>query len=324
MDRSRARRNAVRAADRANDAGYLCRGVSWSDRRPRLVLVDVDGGQTRELPLLGERLGLRVLSAGPFCLGYSGAVDGVLTQISCPNGACATSGQQCEECVAKDEFRFAHHAHLGGYVPDALAAYLARPHWIYVATFADATSKVGTASYRRETSRLDEQGVVCGTFVAQVDNGRTARVYEDAITERAGIAQTKRRASKVAAWERPAPADAIRAEHSDAVQLARAALSSAADGSDVPLPATRWERPAASDAFFAGVPVGGWLRYPHDLNGGDHGFHVEAVAGSTGLARLREGIDAVPYVVDLGALAGCRIGLGPYASPNTPVQLGLF
>lgn len=86
----------------------------------------------------------------------------------------------------------------------------------------------------------------------------------------------------------------------------------------------RWRRPVAADAFFADVPTGGWLPYPHDLDAGDHGFHIEAVAGSTVLARLRDEPDDARYVVDLGALAGCRIALGPYASPPTLVQLSLF
>jgi Protein of unknown function (DUF2797) len=304
-------------------AGDLCRGVTWSDRQPSLELHD-DATGLRELPLPGRRLGLRLVSTGPYCLGYSGAVRGHLTRVDCPRGRLATSGQQCEECVAKDEFRFAHHAHLGGYVPDALAVYLAQPHWVYVATFADATSKVGTASDGRQASRLDEQGAALATYVARAPDGRAVRVVEDAITEHTGLTQTKRRAAKVAALERPAAAEAIRAEHHDAVHQAREVVAAAPTRIGVDPADVAWTRPPPADAFFADVPVGGWLPYPHDLRTGDHGFQIDGVAGSAVLVRLRDDADAVRYVVDLGAIAGSRIAIGPYESPDTPVQMSLF
>lgn len=303
-------------------AGELCRGVSWSDRQPYLELID-DDSRLRRLPLLGRRLGIRLVAPGPYCLGYSGDVGGVLTRVDCPRRNLATSGQQCEECVAKDEFRFVHHAHLGGYVPDALAEYLKQPHWVYVATFADATSKVGTASDGRQAARLDEQGAAMATYVARVPDGRVARVIEDAVTERTGLAQVKRRAAKVAALERPASPDAVRGEHRDAVAPAREVVRSSLEGSVDPAEAV-WTRPTATEGFFADVPTGGWLPYPHDLRTGDHGFHVDAVAGSAVLARLRNEVDEARYVVDLGAVAGCRINIGRYESPDTPVQMSLF
>lgn len=304
-------------------AGALCRGVDWPDRRPELDLVTVDTAVDMPTPLLHGRLGLRTVAAGPFCLGATRTVGGRIAHVPCPRQARAVSGRQCEECAAKDEFRFAHHVHLGGYVPDALARYLAQPHWVYIATFADATSKVGTASGPRKASRLDEQGAVRATYVAYTPDGRTARVFEDAITERAGIAQTKRRITKATALERPATSEALTAEHRDAVEQATEVLASQSDDPGVELHREPWEPPAAMIGFFADVPIGGWLPYPHNLVGGDHGFHIDAVAGSTVLARIREH-DDVRYVVDLGALAGCRIALGAYASPDTPVQMSLF
>jgi Protein of unknown function (DUF2797) len=303
--------------------GGLCRGVSWSDRRPHLELTD-DEFRLGRLPLVGRRLGIRLVAPGPYCLGYSGDVGGVLTRVACPRHNLATSGQQCEECVAKDEFRFVHHAHLGGYVPDALAAYLKQPHWVYVATFADATSKVGTASDGRQAARLDEQGAAMATYVARVPDGRVARVIEDAVTERTGLVQVKRRAAKVAALERPAAPAAVRAEHRDAVEPAREVVRSSPEGGGVDPAEAAWTRPEATDGFFTDVPTGGWLPYPHDLRTGDHGFHIDAVAGSTLLARLRDEADEVRYVVDLGAVAGCRITHGRYESPDTPVQMSLF
>jgi Protein of unknown function (DUF2797) len=320
---------AVPVTERESGSDSLALGVSWTRREPYLDLLDAHPGDSRRSPLAGRRLGLRLTSPGPYCLGYSGAVDGVLTGVPCPRGALATSGQQCEECLARDEFRFAHHAHLGGYVPDALAGYLAQPHWVYIATFADATSKVGTAADRRRVARLDEQGAACATYVARLHDGRLARTVEDAITERTGIVQTKRRAAKVAALERPAVAAAIRAEHRDAVEQAREVVAAASAGSTGrPVSPgssdSAWERPATAEPFFADVPTGGWLPYPHGLAAGEHGFHVDAVAGSVLLARLRDDEDAARYVVDLGAVTGRRLVLGPYASPNTPEQLSLF
>jgi hypothetical protein len=328
---------AVPVTERESGSDSLALGVSWTRREPYLDLLDAHPGDSRRSPLAGRRLGLRLTSPGPYCLGYSGAVDGVLTGVPCPRGALATSGQQCEECLARDEFRFAHHAHLGGYVPDALAGYLAQPHWVYIATFADATSKVGTAADRRRVARLDEQGAACATYVARLHDGRLARTVEDAITDRTGIVQTKRRAAKVAALQRPAVAAAIRAEHGDAVEQAREVVAASAGSATSPGSAGSteppvssgssefvWQRPGAAEPFFTDVPTGGWLPYPHDLAVGEHGFHIDAVAGSVLLARLRDDPDAARYVVDLGAVTGRRLVLGPYTSPNTPEQLSLF
>jgi Protein of unknown function (DUF2797) len=323
MGTGRPRGDGVQPTAPEPAAGELCRGVSWSDRDPYLELID-DDSRLRLLPLYGRRLGLRTVAPGPYCLGYSGDVGGVLTLVRCPRHNLATSGQQCEECVAKDEFRFAHHAHLGGYVPNALAAYLKQPHWVYVATFADATSKVGTASDGRQAARIDEQGAAMATYVARVPDGRVARRIEDAVTERTGLAQVKRRSAKVAALVRPAATEAVQAEHRDAVGPAREVVRSSADPAGVDPAEAVWTRPTATHGFFADVPTGGWLPYPHDLRSGDHGFHVDAIAGATLLARLRDEVDSARYVVDLGAVVGCRIAVGPYSSPNTPVQMSLF
>jgi hypothetical protein len=309
--------------ERGSTDPVLCHGVTWDDRTPALDLARLDTRTASSAPLLGRRLGIRIAAAGPFCLGAARAVDGRLRNVPCPYQARAVTGRQCEECAAQDEFRFAHHVHLGGYVPDALARYLEQPHWVYIATFADATSKVGTASAPRKTGRLDEQGAVRATYVAHTQDGRTARVLEDAVTEHAGISQTKRRATKVAALERPAASEALSREHYETVTQAGEVLASRPSRADIQLAAEAWQPPIAMSGFFADVPLGGWLPYPHDLLRGDHGFHIDAAAGSTVLARLRER-DDVRYVVDLGALAGCRIFVGAYASPETPVQMSLF
>ena len=65
------------------------------------------------------------------------------------------------------------------------------------------------------------------------------------------------------------------------------------------------------------------MLYPHDLREGEHGLAIVSCIGTQVLAILG-GDDQVDYVLDLGALKGRRITLGPFASPAAAVQNSLF
>src|SRR5262249_33749741 len=138
--------------------------------------------------------------------------------VACPDRAPAVTGGQCAACTSQDEFRFAHHFHSGGHVPDALAAYMAQPHWLYLATFTDGTTKVGTAADPRRRSRLDEQGALFATYLAQSPDGRAVRYLEDALTRRLTLTQTVRATTKLrslAELRDLAPARAAHRQHLD-------------------------------------------------------------------------------------------------------------
>lgn len=63
--------------------------------------------------------------------------------------------------------------------------------------------------------------------------------------------------------------------------------------------------------------------YPHDLREGKHGFTPVSCVGSQVLAVLDHN-DAMGYLLDLGALKGRRITLGPFSSPSAAIQTSLF
>ena len=205
----------------APDGEHLVLGVTWAGRTPELELASVTSGRPGRLPLLGGRVGWRVTRPGRFCTGWYGFVAGVGQRLPCPDRAPAVTSGQCLDCAARDQFRFAHHGHLGGYVPVALEPYLAQPHWLYVATFADGVTKVGTAAEGRKQTRLDEQGPTWATYIALAENGRLVREAEDLVSRELEVSQHRRRAAKVAAYVHPAPARWVSSRHHETVAQAK-------------------------------------------------------------------------------------------------------
>lgn len=292
---------------------YLVRAVSWSSGSPHLDLAEVGSGARTAVPLIGAELAFTVLD-GQFCTGHAVfAPSGELRGRDCPGARPAVTGRQCAECAATDEFRFIHHVHRGGYVPDGLREYVARPHWVYIATFADASSKVGTAVHGRRRTRLDEQGAVRATYLAWADSGVTAREYEDLVSGALDIVQSKRRSAKLTALARPRPAAEIERAHGWAVQEARDVL----EGASAVLPLEPWEPPEQH----AGI-AGASAEYPHALTSGDHRLTVVAMVGSVASVTVNGDDDL--FLADLGVLAGRRVLPGPVRSPGISTQLGLF
>lgn len=298
---------------------YVCHGITWANGDPRLLLAPVPGGPLVYAPVTGRRLGYQVSGTGRWCTGRYRFADRVRVEaVACPDRAPAEAGGQCAACVGRDDFRFAHRFHSGGHVPDALAAYMAQPHWLYLATFADGTTKVGTAAEPRKRSRLDEQGALVATYLAQSPDGRAVRFLEDALTRRLGLTQTVRAAAKLTALAELrdlAPARAAHQQH-----LGRTAESL----TDLNIPAVLepWTPPGEGDLLR--TPGIGRVLYPHDPRAGEHGLTVLSCLGSQVLASL-DGDGELPYLLDLGALKGRRIALGAqFSSPPAAVQSALF
>ncbi len=74
-----------------------------------------------------------------------------------------------------------------------------QPHWLYLATFADGATKVGTAAEPRKQSRLDEQGALFATYRTKSPNGHAVRHLEDALSHDLHVPQTVRAATKLKA-----------------------------------------------------------------------------------------------------------------------------
>lgn len=299
---------------------FLCHGVSWDRSGPSLALATPPGAPA-SLPLenLPAVFGFRLLGdrGARFCLGYSkvlGPTD--RRSFPCPEQTTAERGYQCGPCFARDDFRFMHDVHRSGVAPPGLAAYLAQEHWLYVATFADGATKVGTASHRSKWSRLTEQGAVVARYVARADDGRIVRVLEDAATRHAGLPQAVRSAAKTAALARPrAPRDldVLNAAAADGLRGLLAA-DVGIDGFETV--EEQWDPPGSwEQVLTARASV-----YPLSFETGDHGGAVLALLGQTALIAVPEG----RFLLNLALLRGRRVELGEIRSAPIAVQDELF
>ncbi|WP_326681661.1 DUF2797 domain-containing protein [Streptomyces sp. NBC_01237] len=300
------------------DGRYLCHGITWASGAPGLLLVPLGGGRLVHAPVMGRRLGYRAEESGRWCTGRYRFADRFRVEPDpCPGMAASGTGSQCAACGGRDEFRFAHHVHTGGPVPQALALYMNQPHWLYVATFADTTTKVGTAAEPRWRSRLDEQGPLVATYLAKGPDGSAVRFVEDALTRRLDLTQTVRATAKLQGLARlsdTAPAHDAHARH---VRRAAEVLTELG----IPVDLQPWTPPEQSR--LASTPGADRLLYPHDLREGEHGLRVHSVAGSQALVTLSG--DSLHYLLDLSALKGRRITLGAhFRSPPATVQPALF
>jgi hypothetical protein len=267
----------------------------------------------------GTRLGFRLAAEGKSCLGHHRVHGpGRRDHILCKGRSPAARGLQCERCFVADDFRLMHDFHRGGGVPPGLRSYLMQPHWLYVATFANGASKVGTASDLRKWQRLAEQGAVAASYIARAADGRVVRVLEDLVTRDGGLPQQVRSAAKAAALAAPAPANQLSSRNTTLAEEARRILSSAEeDGFEVVREI--WSRPPLAGRLCSGTAR---HTYPHVLDSGAHGFTVRSVCGSFLLATLED--TELEFVMDLGRLKGRTIELGEHRSEVPAVQEALF
>lgn len=299
---------------------FLCHGVSWSRTGPSLGLATPQGVSTSlplsDLPLM---FGFRIPSGGGqrFCLGYSRvSAPDTRRSFPCPEQTTAARGYQCGPCFARDDFRFIHDVHRSGVAPDGLAAYLAQDHWLYVATFADGSTKVGTASDRSKWTRLAEQGAVVARYVARTDDGRIVRVLEDAVTRHAGLPQAIRSAAKTEALARPLALPDLDVVNAEAAEIVRELLAQGMDIDGFKPVAEQWQAPATWERVLAArAPV-----YPLSLESGEHGGSILAFLGQAALLELPE----KKFLLNFSLLRGRRLELGSFRSAAVAVQGELF
>ncbi|MCC9176385.1 DUF2797 domain-containing protein [Arthrobacter sp. zg-Y750] len=302
---------------------FLCSGTSWDASGPALALHTPNGMPHRLRLEPGTEVRFRVLegpgAASRFCLGSWQVNDGGgQSHTPCPAQAAAERGYQCGQCFARDEVRGMHNSHRTVSVPETLRRYLDQPHWLYVATFADGSTKVGTAADPRKHLRLVEQGGVRASYVARAVNGLTVRVLEDTVTSRLGLPQAVRAGAKAAALARPLAAAELDFLNTEAAQDVRDLL----DSTGIEGFATveeRWEPPAQ----FATVLEAACELYPCDPGTGEHGMVIVAVLGPTALVRV-DGEQTL-FAADLSRLKGRRLLTGAgYRTPLPALQSALF
>ena len=328
-----------------HEHALIWRDVQWRERQPFLrlepvVLADASGGTSikpsgdiMSVPVTpGAFLGLRLAldAAGnlqKFCTGYTrgNTETGQIQRVACPQGNRLESGKQCEYCAAHDEFTALHTAHLyAGTLTPGMRAYAQQPHRLYIATFPDGSSKVGTSSQHSTPRRLDEQAVATATYIAQAPDGLLIREAEDAVTRIANIPQVKQVASKYRAWTEPLPGAQLRAAHQNTVERAHEALTesgllaqlTALDESWVPsvamnrpYAALRAQNPEPLDAF------------PSILKTREAGFFCTGAAGKFVTAHVGDPDAAV--LINTAELANYVVEPADILSAVT-VQTSLF
>ncbi|WP_181034469.1 DUF2797 domain-containing protein [Arthrobacter sp. 08Y14] len=302
---------------------YLSAGVSWDDDGPYLALRSPVGVSLQKRLNAGTVLSYRVLpgedGALRHCLG-SVKVQDRHTRIAqpCPEHSAAERGYQCGPCFARDDWRLVHNVHRSGIASPGLQLYLEQPHWLYVATFADGTSKVGTAAAGRKRLRLVEQGAVAARYVARADDGRVVRILEDLVAAEAGLVQAVRAGTKAAALAQPLAEEFL--DRTNSLHAAKVReLLTGADIRGFSVVAETWERPAQARVV---LDAAGAVAYPLDPGSGEHAMVIEAMVGAAALVTV-EGSDT-PLLADLARLKGRRLNLGAYQARLPALQTALF
>lgn len=292
----------------------LVRGLDWSEHGVRLNVL----AEPASVPLEpGSFLGFRVIDGRKHCLGFSQMLGETGSKsVPCPDDSLAERGYQCGPCFARDEFRAIHDIHRGGQASAGLKAYVAQPHWLYIATFARGASKVGTASQLRKWARLAEQGAIAAQYIALADDGRTVRLLEDSISSGLGIPQQIRSASKFSGLLTPDPLAQILQTNAEVAAVAREHLA----GIGLPgfqLSDEHWELPEQGRSLLTAGPR---IAYPLPLNEGSHGIQLNGLLGSFAWGSVED----QDFLLDLGALKGRILELGQFESELPALQDSLF
>ena len=302
-----------------NDSLFLCEGTAWDSDGAFLRLRQPGAGAAALRLNPGTELRFRIRSkAQRYCLGYELVREDGRRPHPCPDSGAAERGYQCRRCFFQDEGRLVHNSHRGGDLPAGLRSFLARPQWLYIATFADGTTKVGTAADRRKVLRLTEQGALAAQYVARASNGLRVRILEDAVSAGLGLPQAVRSGHKCAALADPlaqATLETINAGHADD---ARAVLLER-DQDEFDVVKESWPRPAAFEAVLQNRGAG---LYPLPLSRGEHGLVLGGMLGSTALAATDDA--GLSFLADLTALKGQRLEFGAYSTALPALQQPLF
>lgn len=305
----------------------LCRGISY--RAPGLnplLILHNDQHEPENIELnLGDLLGFKVLP-GRWCLGYQLVHDKThRTQVPCPEGKEIQHGTQCESCVAADQARAMHDFHRSGRAGAGLRDYLMQEHWLYIASFANGATKVGTAANPSKWRRLAEQGAVCAAYVGWAVDGAQIRILEDTVTRELGFTQQVRAQSKVRG---------LLESHIDSTELMLVTNRKAAQARELiaALPDSgtstftsieeSWQPPEQAATLLTAWNENSVQSYPEDITGGEHGFVLASVLGQSLGVNL--GTETDIFVVDATRLKGRKLQLGSYSTEPPAIQSALF
>lgn len=324
------------AAAASGTAVLLSAGIDWpaDGSTPRWALRAVNGARADVVLEPGTRCSFAV-EPGRWCLGHTRVRDAEeWAHVDCPDAAPAARGTQCASCLARDDARHMHDFHRSGIAPPGLRAYLARPQWLYVATFANGASKIGTAGQGNKWRRLAQQGAVTASYVALTADGRIVRVLEDLVTDRLGLGQAVRASAKTTGLTDPGQggpspsgvydAGSLATVHRAQVDRVRELLAHdpEATGLDVRPADEDFEPSSVAGPLLSAWNAGDLHPYPGWLSASSHGFIIDAVLGQT-LGVSLDGSERL-YAADASVLKGRRVVPGEHSTAVPVAQDSLF
>ena len=273
----------------------------------------------------GSAIGFAVLP-GRWCLGHQLVHDRThRTHVPCPDDREISHGTQCESCTAADQTRAMHDFHRSGRAGAGLREYLMQEHWLYIASFANGATKVGTAANPSKWRRLAEQGAICASYVGWAADGAQIRILEDTLTRELGIGQQVRAQAKVRGLIESHITDAaLRALTSNTAAHARKLMAELPDAGATTFAAVHedWQPPLLAAGLIAGWKANALQSYPAEPTGGEHGFVVESVLGQ--ILGVRLGAETDTFVFDATKLKGRKLRLGNHTTDVPAIQTALF
>ncbi|HEY6736385.1 MAG TPA: DUF2797 domain-containing protein [Candidatus Saccharimonadia bacterium] len=303
-------------------SNIVCLGIDWSQPdQPALRLAQLGSAGPSWLRPLTGTLGFRIDHSERYCSGWFDLTGPIPRHITCETWEVVTRAKQCRRCQFREGFIGAHQAHNR---PNALPAnvreYLRQPHHLYVAGYADGSTKIGTAAQARQTVRLAEQGAVAACFIAEAPDGLLIRVAEAFLSTSLGLKQAVPTRRKLEALTSPVDPSAIKYRLEPAAITALQAARDLDSVTCLPVPLW-WALPAPATAAFAAAPV---ALYAYSLEEGEHGLHIQGITGTIAVFTTHSAMDAPVFAADLSALQGHQVELGSFESPLQPVQDSLF
>lgn len=303
---------------------FIFIGIDWSDvERPLFRLLSTETARTQFVPAVEADFGFRVCGPVRHCCGWFDLTHDKSEYVPCKRNETITTGLQCHACRSLEGFVAVHHAEDASRLPKNVAAYMSRPHQVYIDVFGDLTTKVGTVAESRLGVRLAEQGAFAATYLARTTDGIKARELENLVSNTLKLTQALSTRAKFLALQSTIDEPTIRGRLQETSQRARDLLKSAFPTGyrvEVFEEPRSWDIPACSAAAYANVPA---VAYPFSLLDGSHSFRAIGITGSLLLVR---GVDADDnsVVVDISPLRGFEISLGDYPRRSFEVQTTLF
>ncbi|MCW4464113.1 DUF2797 domain-containing protein [Glutamicibacter sp. MNS18] len=310
----------------ARQSMALCHGIGFSptERSPFLRLRH--GGQWINEPLDEGRTFSLQIGETKWCLGYVRmSDDGRRSHHICPRTKALNSGTQCAACRRLDQTKFMHHFHKTGEAPEGLRRYLEQPHFLYVASFANGTTKVGTTSTQSKWTRLVTQGAVSARYIARAADGAAIRILEDLVTEHCGLRQQVRQKAKIqglCSWEHNL--DSLESLNTGQAERARAFLAAqrGLEGYGITLLDEPWQQPEYGRSVVRAWDDRSLQAWPGGLPGRKISLQLRGVLGQS--LMVDTGPETNLVVLDAAELKTRSLRVGPAHFGEQGGQSSLF